>query len=71
MNGRKHFPLLNIRQGSMLERETELIKQIIIESTINGRSAVKVNEIIAAGVPRGVKAFVVAQVDLPEKFDCI
>ena len=45
----------------MLERETELIKQIIVESTINNRSAVKVYEVVAADLPRGVKAFVVAE----------
>ena len=46
----------------MLERETELIKQIIVESTINARDAIKVNEVLAAAVPRGVKAFVLGQV---------
>ncbi len=46
----------------MLERETELIKQIIVESTINGRDAVKLNEIVAAELPRGVKSFMTSQV---------
>jgi hypothetical protein len=46
----------------MLERETELIKQIIVESTIDGRDAVKLSEVVAAELPRGVKAFMTAQV---------
>ncbi|MBI5472649.1 MAG: hypothetical protein HY961_09930, partial [Ignavibacteriae bacterium] len=46
----------------MLERETELIKQIIIESTIGGREAIRVNEVIAADIPRGVKSFILSQV---------
>jgi hypothetical protein len=46
----------------MLERETELIKQIIIESTINGRLAIKLNDVMGASVPRGVKAFMTAEV---------
>ncbi|GEM_PF-3477055 len=46
----------------MLERETELIKQIIIESTINGREAIKLNDVVAASLPRGVKTFMTAEV---------
>lgn len=46
----------------MLERETELIKQIVLESTINGRNAGKLNEVIAAGLPRGIKSFMTARV---------
>lgn len=46
----------------MLERETELIKEIILASTINGRDAVKLNEVIAASLPRGIKTFMTARV---------
>ncbi len=46
----------------MLERETELIRQIVLESTINGRNAVKLNEVIAASLPRGIKSFMTARV---------
>lgn len=46
----------------MLERETELIRQIIIESTINGRDSVKLGDIVGTPLPRGVKAFMTASV---------
>ncbi len=46
----------------MLERETELIKQIIIESTINGREALPLSEVVGAQIPRGVKSFMLAAV---------
>lgn len=46
----------------MLERETELIKQIIIESTINGREAIKLSDVIATSLPRGVKTFLTAEI---------
>lgn len=46
----------------MLERETELITQIIVESTLGDRSRVKLNEVLTAGVPRGIKAFMMAHV---------
>lgn len=46
----------------MLERETELIKQIILESTIGGRSSIRLNEVIASPLPRGVKTFISAEV---------
>lgn len=46
----------------MLERETELIRQIIIESTINGRDSVKLGDIVGTPLPRGVKAFLTASV---------
>lgn len=46
----------------MLERETEVIKHIILESTIGERDAIKLNEVVAADVPNGVKAYIVAEV---------
>ncbi|MBX2991644.1 MAG: hypothetical protein KF749_10815 [Bacteroidetes bacterium] len=46
----------------MLERETELIKQIIIESTINGREALPLSEVVGAQIPRGVKSYMLAAV---------
>ncbi len=46
----------------MLERETELIRQIILESTIGGRSSIRLNEVIASPLPRGVKSFMSAAV---------
>ncbi len=46
----------------MLERETELIKQIILESTLGGRSSIRLNEVIASPLPRGVKSFMSAAV---------
>jgi hypothetical protein len=46
----------------MLERETEVIKQIILESTIGERDTIKLNEVVAADVPNGVKAYIVADV---------
>ncbi|MEO8168444.1 MAG: hypothetical protein ABI623_09360, partial [bacterium] len=46
----------------MLERETELIKQIILESTIGGRSSIRLNEVMASPLPRGVKSFMSAAV---------
>lgn len=52
----------------MLERETELIQQLIIESTINGRVATRLSEVMTARLPRGVKAFMTAAVmDLLEE----
>lgn len=46
----------------MLEHETELIKQIILESTIGGRNSIRLNEVIASPLPRGVKTFMSAEV---------
>jgi hypothetical protein len=46
----------------MLERETEIIKQIIAESTIGERNAIKLNEVVAADLPSGVKAYIIADV---------
>ncbi len=46
----------------MLERETELIKQIILESTIGERSSIRLNEVIGSPLPRGVKSFMSAEV---------
>lgn len=56
----KHF--LRGEDIAMLERETELIKQIIIESTINGREALPLSEVVGAQIPRGVKSFMLAAV---------
>ncbi|MER3523492.1 MAG: hypothetical protein C4326_05335 [Ignavibacteria bacterium] len=46
----------------MLERETELITQIIVESTLGDRGTVKLNEVLTADVPRGIKVFMMAEV---------
>lgn len=45
----------------MLERETELIQQIIVESTINGRDAIRLNDVLSTNLPRGVKAYMTAE----------
>lgn len=57
-----HITLKRGNWAAMLERETELIKQIIIESTINGREAIKLSDVIATSLPRGVKTFMTAEV---------
>jgi len=46
----------------MLEQETELITQIVIESTLGQRDAVKLSEVLTADLPRGIKAYMTAEV---------
>ncbi len=46
----------------MLEQETDLITQIVIESTLGQRDAVKLSEVLTADLPRGIKAFMTAEV---------
>lgn len=46
----------------MLEQETALITEIVIESTLGQRDGVKLNEVLTADLPRGVKAFMTMEV---------
>lgn len=46
----------------MLEQETALITQIVIESSLGQRDSVKLNEVLTADLPRGIKAFMTAEV---------
>ncbi|MBI4536010.1 MAG: hypothetical protein HY708_07005, partial [Ignavibacteriae bacterium] len=46
----------------MLERETEIIIQILTESTIADRESITLNEILAANIPKAVKAYIQADV---------
>ncbi len=47
---------------AMLEQETALIAQIVVESTLGERDGVKLNEVLTADLPRGIKAFMTAEV---------
>lgn len=46
----------------MLEQETELIKQIVVESAIGSRDSVRLSEILTTDLPRGIKAYMTAEV---------
>lgn len=54
----------------MLEQETELIKQIIVEATLGSRDSVKLSEILTAELPRGIKAYMTAEVTKLLEEDC-
>ncbi len=46
----------------MLEQETETIKQVLADRTIGPRRAIIVHEIEEADIPRGIKAYLLAEV---------
>jgi len=46
----------------MLEKETELIVQILTERTIGARDAITLREVLAAEIPKGIKTYIQADV---------
>jgi len=50
------------KSTSMLEKETELIVQILTERTIGARDAITLREVLAAEIPKGIKTYIQADV---------